>query len=320
MRDELDFIREFPKPKPQKKSLVIQKNAIMPKFGNDCILKYLFPNANYYFFKTWNECFPDGNVNLRMLIYNNAWTKFFDAIQEKKYFKKMERELSKILKSGEIIVPHAEILFNVLNVLSPINVKVVIIGQDPYPQTKIINGKDIPQAVGFSFSAPLNYPTPQSLQNIYSNLYKFKHIQNIPKTGCLSTWVMQGCFLLNAALTTIKGKRNVHGNIWDEFIDDLLTYLNNNFMNIVFIVWGKDANDICKYIDPKKHHIITSSHPSPMGFNKTVKGFSYGYYEKEEDRPQIVYPPFESVDHFGQANEYLKSVGLSPILWDMINH
>src|SRR5581483_9845500 len=116
---------------------------------------------------------------------------------------------------------------------------------------------------GFSFSVPRNYPKAKSLSNIYQNLALFNHIKQIPNSGCLSLWVLQGCFMINASLTTLLGQSNAHKDVWTEFTTDLITYLNSKFENLVFVAWGAHAHNLCRNVDPNRHHIITSSHPSP---------------------------------------------------------
>jgi uracil-DNA glycosylase len=189
-------------------------------------------------------------------------------------------------------------------------------GQDPYPGMNKVKGKMIPQATGISFSVPFNFPKPESLINIYHNLLNFGHIKKIPKSGNLIYWILQGCFMVNASLTTFLREKNVHRCIWRHFTDDLLDYLNKKLKNLVFMVWGKDAHVLCQKIDPKKHYIITSSHPSPLSYGKTFIGSSYGNHN---DAKKIVYPSFKNTDHFGKANKYLEIVGQKGIFWDVID-
>ncbi|XWV25309.1 putative uracil-DNA glycosylase [Tupanvirus deep ocean] len=318
--EDSDDDDELPTTKKQSLKQHFAVTNIEPIIGDRAIIEYLLPDANNYSFKTWNQCFPDKKIVLRSLVFNPAWNDFFNMVERKPYFKKMQSILSDCLaKSNETMLPHAELVFNAFNVLSPKDIRVVIIGQDPYPGANKINGKLIPQATGFCFSAPLNYPTPDSLKNIYENMHMFGHIQNKPTSGCLSAWVLQGCFMINASLTTLYTKKNVHKNVWKNFTDDLLSYINKNYEKIVFLVWGKDAHLLCKYIDPYKHHIITSSHPSPLAYNKTFGGYSYGILKNERDRKDVTYPPFQTTDHFGRVNSYLKSIGKREIIWDLLD-
>lgn len=293
---------------------------IKPIIGNRPTIEYILPNANNYSYKTWNQCFPNKKVILRSLIFNPAWYDFFDIIQNKPYYKKMEKILSDLLeKDNETILPYAELVFNAFNILSPKKIRVVIIGQDPYPGAEKISGKMIPQATGFCFSTPLNYPKPSSLRNIYNNLLTYGHVNKIPEWGCLSMWVVQGCFMINATLTTFYKKICVHKNIWKSFTDDLLSYIDEKCKNVVFLVWGKEAHMMCKYIDPYKHHIITSSHPSPLACDKTFNGYSYGSLKNERDRKEVTYQSFSSIDHFGRVNNYLKTIGQKEIIWNLID-
>lgn len=289
--------------------------------GDKPLTDYIFANVDHYSFKTWQQCFPDNQVNLRSLIFNPGWNEFFDIVEKRPYYKGMERILSNIItKNQETIIPHAELVFNAFNILSPKQIKIVIIGQDPYPSATKINGKLIPEAMGVSFSVPLNYAKPMSLANIYKNLLDFKHIEKIPTTGCLAPWILQGCFMINAALTTVFTKKNAHKEIWKNFTNDLLAYLDSKCKNIVFDIWGKDAHLLCQNIDPIKHHIITSSHPSPLGCNQIFSGVTYGKGKNYKDKKKVVYPSFITTDHFGRINSYLKSVNKREIFWDLINN
>ena len=291
-----------------------------PIIGDRLLSEYIYANANKYSFKTWQQCFPDKKVSLRSLIFNPAWNEFFDIVEKKPYFNGLERILSSYLTKNEYtILPYAELVFNAFNVLSPNQIKVVILGQDPYPGGEKINGKLIPAAMGFSFSAPLNFPKPKSLENIYNNLKEFGHIKKIPDSGCLAYLIMQGCFMINSAFTTFYGKSNVHKETWKSFTFDLMLYLNTKLNNVVFVAWGADAHRLCLNIDPQKHRITTSSHPSPFSFANTFSGKAYGYVKNPADRKDITYPPFKSTDHFGRINEYLISVNKKEIIWDIID-
>lgn len=294
-------------------------NRVKPIIGDRPFLDYIFADANKYTFKSWSECFPDGKVSLRSLVFNNSWNEFFDMVETKPYFKNMEKILSDFMvKSKNSIVPDAELVFNSFNVLSPKQISVVIIGQDPYHGINKIGNKLIPQAMGFSFSVPLNYPKPPSLANIYENLLTFDHIKKIPEGGCLGMWVLQGCFMDNAALTTFHTKANAHQKIWEQFTNDWLEYINEKCENIVFVTWGVFSHKLCLNIDPNRHHIITTSHPSPYSVDSTLNGYSYGKVKNFSERKQVTYPSFRSTDIFGRVNSYLKSVGKKEILWDVI--
>jgi len=235
-KNELDFgsddesveEKNHSKPAPKNKitkttktNILNSNNNVKPKFTNPFILRYLFAVVQTYDFKSWTECFPNNQVMLRSLVFKPCWNDFFNIVMSKPYYNGMERILSKHLeKNEETIVPHAELVFNALNVM-PINkIKVVFIGQDPYYGFTKINNKNIPQAMGLCFSVPLGFPKPPSLKNIYENLLEYHHIQSIPESGCLSSWVVQGCLMLNAALTTFFGKAGTHRQIWESFTKD----------------------------------------------------------------------------------------------------
>jgi len=276
---------------------------------------YIFANVYDYKFLSWSEYFPDKLVKLRKLITNKEWNKFFDIIESKPYFKNIEDALSMLIQNKATILPNPELVFNTLNVLSPKQIRVLFLGQDPYANINSIHTKNglvnIPEAMGFCFSVPLNAPKPPSLRNIYNNLLKYKQIDKIPEGGCLGGWVAQGCFMINSSLTTLHGQFNIHKDLWKEFSNDLLKYIDENCNSLVVCSWGGDAHKICQVLNPLKHHIITSSHPSPLACTKSLNGNGYGKNIKQS----VTYPAFCDLDHFGTINKYLDS----PIIWDVID-
>lgn len=305
---------------PISKNIPKSVEKIKPAFPSRVITDYIYPNANRYNYKNWHECFPDKKVCLKALLINPEWNEFMAIVSSRPYYKKMEKILSDYLcKNEETILPPAELVFSALNVLSPKNIRVVQIGQDPYPGATKINGKYIPEATGISFSVPLNYPRAKSLTNIYGNMIQFGHLKSFPKNGCLGDLVVQGFFMINAAFTTFYGKKNAHKNVWASFTSDLLDYINKKCNNVVFLVWGAEAHRLCQKLDPIRHCIITSSHPSPLGFDKTFVGKAYGPVKNEADRKTVTYSSFKTIDHFGRINEYLKSVGKPEIFYDIID-
>lgn len=282
------------------------------------IINYLFCDPNSYTFGNWKDVFPDNKIKLRNLVFNSRWNNFFDIVEKKSYFSNMEKILSGYLSKNTCpIYPLPELVFNSLNVIAPDRIKVVIIGQDPYINYENINGKDIPQAMGCSFSVPYNYPKPPSLTNIYQNLEDFGHVKKKPDGGCLAGWIMQGCLMLNASMTVFYKQSNSHKSVWQEFTKDLIKYINEKCDKVVFLAWGKDAHTLCLNVDPHKHCIITSSHPSPYAYTNSYTGFQYGL--DIVNRKSTTYPPFKSTDHFGRANEYLKNNGKKEIYWDLID-
>jgi uracil-DNA glycosylase len=281
---------------------------------------------NYTRHIEWKKYYKNTPIKLIKLLKDVSWLPFFDSLN-KNTIKYIENELKNEMKKGEI-VPYPSLLFNSFNIVPAYKVKVVIIGQDPYPSITSIRGVNVPNATGLCFSAPRNITKPKSLINVYSNLHKYGHIKNIPNTGNLYMWALQGCLMINAALTTQCGKPGEHKVLWEIFTRELIAYLNNNFKNLVFLVWGSDAHNLTINVNPKRHKIIVSSHPSPLACNITLNGNKYsgeccnGKEEIQKDKKKksfVVYPPYSKCDHFGDANNYLIDNGIIPILWDTIN-
>lgn len=280
---------------------------------NRCI----FVQVDNYHFKDWQDYFSEGKgVNLLELVTNTTWFDFFYHLQKTPHFDTLQQELSRVVKyhPRHRIVPPAELVFNAFNLTSLNRIKIVIVGQDPYPTVKRIGGVDVAHATGLSFSVPSGLPCAESLKNIFASMIRHGHLRHCPNSGCLSFWALQGCFMINAALTTIAGKRNAHHKMWSDFTKDLIYYINHHCQNLVFIVWGSEANSVCQDIDPVRHLVITSSHPSPMSHNSPLRGNGYGGFKKEK----VSYPSFNSVDHFGLANNYLLANGKSRIFWDVV--
>ena len=143
--------------------------------------------------------------------------------------------------------------------MSPITaIKVVIVGQDPYHQPG--------QAHGLCFSVLKPVPPPPSLKNIYKNLSGNKEIKfTVPKHGDLSKWAQQGVFLLNASLTVEDSKPNSHAKCgWQKFTDQAISVINEQCEKVVFLLWGKPAQDKAKSVNPTKHLVLRTSHPSPL--------------------------------------------------------
>lgn len=271
-------------------------------------------DANKYKFESWPEYFEDGIVNIATLIKNKAWLQFINQEKEEEYFSNINKLLTNMVikESKNIIVPYPDLMFLPENILSPESIHVVIIGQDPYINSQEFNNVLVPQAMGISFSAPLNYPKPESLKNIYKNLYDFKHITTIPESGYLIPWVEQGVLMINSARTTFLGNSNVHQKLWENFTIAQLKYINETCKKVVFLVWGKDALNKVRFINKKKHNLIISSHPSPLSFSGKMTG-------RDKDGNTIVYPSFKETDHFGTANKMLINNEKQPINWNAIN-
>lgn len=284
--------------------------------------RYVFVKGTNYNYKTWRECFPNGQVELRKLLFNAGWYEFLYERLSLPYFKKLEESIGNCLENtNAMIVPPAELVLNAFNLTSPSRIRVVILGQDPYPGGRAIDVEDeriwVPNAMGSCFSVPIDMPISDSEVNIFKNMISFGHLQEMPEGGCLSFWALQGCFLFNAALTTINGKCGAHRSIWQEFTSDVIHYLATNFEKLVFVLWGVDANNLCKDVDPNRHCIISSSHPSPQSCHNTFRGYKYGDKSVRRNKDQT-YPSFMSVDHFGKINQHLVSIGQQPIYWNLV--
>mgnify|MGYP005748508671 CR=1 FL=1 len=263
-----------------------------------------FVDSNNYNYKNWNT-----NISLKKLINSHEWDDFFDNYLDPKILKSIEKNLKTIIKEGDTVYPPPKLLFNSINTTTLKNIRVVFVGQDPYPGE--CKSTKIPYAMGMSFSVPHGCDTPASLKNIYKNMKKFKHIKNMPKSGNLIGWALQGCLFYNTTLTVTKGKSNSHSKIWKEFSRKFIEYLSLKKNNIIFVAWGNYAIDILKNVDRKKHSVLKCSHPSPLSFNKSVN--------RLEDGKNIIIDSFERFDTFGKINEQLIKYGKNPIIWDVLD-
>ncbi|MDD3474868.1 MAG: uracil-DNA glycosylase [Candidatus Dojkabacteria bacterium] len=194
-------------------------------------------------------------------------------------------ELSKKLYSKSVIFPRKRLLFRALELTPFENIKVVILGQDPY--------HDEGQANGLAFSVPKDIKIPPSLKNIYKELNNDLGIP-IPNHGDLSKWAKEGVLLLNSILTVEPHKPASHRNMgWEEYTDGIIKEINDKKEHIVFILWGNYAQEKGKYIDESKHLVIKSPHPSPFSARK-------GFFNSKP---------------FSRCNTYLKENGIGEIDW-----
>lgn len=213
-----------------------------------------------------------------------SWFTQLSSEFEKDYMRKLSLFL-KEEKKTKTIYPLGSKIFNAFNLTPFSKVKVVILGQDPY------HGPN--QANGLSFSVNKSFPIPPSLKNIFKELFDDLGIQP-PNTGCLERWSNQGVLLLNTYLTVEKGKPGSHRNIgWERFTDYVLSKLSENKKNIVYLLWGKHAQEKAKIINRANNKIIMSAHPSPYSAN-------YGFFGS---RP------------FSKANDFLVNTNQTKINW-----
>lgn len=214
-----------------------------------------------------------------------SWKEILDDEYNAPYMQKLRLFLDEERKLGKTIYPPKDEIFAALNLTPFDQVKVVIIGQDPY------HGAN--QAHGLSFSVGKGVKIPPSLVNIYKELSDDLGV-HIPTHGHLETWARQGVLLLNNVLTVEDGKAGSHHNQgWEIFTDKIISVLNEKRENLVFILWGSPAQKKAAKVDSNKHFILKSVHPSPLS---SYRGF-FG------SKP------------FSQTNNFLKSKGIKEIDW-----
>lgn len=223
-----------------------------------------------------------------MEILKNDWKDLLKNEFESPYYLDLRKFLISEYKSS-IIYPNMYDIFNALHYTPYSKVKVVILGQDPYHRPN--------QAHGLSFSVKPGVPAPPSLINIYKELHTDLNCY-IPNNGYLKKWADQGVLLLNTVLTVRASEANSHRNKgWENFTNKIIELVNSKTEPVVFILWGKNAQEKQALITNPIHHIIKSVHPSPLSASRGFFG----------SRP------------FSRTNEFLKSDGLSPIDWQIEN-
>lgn len=223
-----------------------------------------------------------------MEILKNDWKDLLEDEFKSSYYLNLRKFLISEYKSN-IVYPNMYDIFNALHYTPYNKVKVVILGQDPY------HGPN--QAHGLSFSVKPGVPAPPSLVNIYKELHTDLNCY-IPNNGYLKKWADQGILLLNAVLTVRAGEANSHRNKgWENFTNKIIELVNSKTEPVVFILWGKNAQEKQALITNPIHHIIKSVHPSPLSASR-------GFFES---RP------------FSKTNEYLKADGIDPIDWQIEN-
>jgi len=195
------------------------------------------------------------------------WLPFFDENK-----KDLDEIFSKINYDSEIIFPKRKYIFRALFYNSPQDIKLVLLGQDPYINSEIIDKKKIPQACGLSFSVPKTHKKiPPSLQNIFKEIKNCYPGYIIPKDGSLIRWVKEeNILLLNSALTVIEGKSNSHSLLWSDFTNKLIKFVSDKNEKTIFLLMGSFAINKSSLIDITKHKIFTCKHPSPLS---AYKGF-----------------------------------------------
>jgi uracil-DNA glycosylase len=201
------------------------------------------------------------------------------------YMQRLKQFLLLQKQAGKVIYPESKNIFNAFNSTPLDQVKVVILGQDPY------HGPN--QAHGLCFSVQPGIQTPPSLQNMYKEIHRDLGLP-IPNHGFLQSWATQGVFLLNATLTVEQAKAGAHqGQGWEQFTDRAIQIVNEQRAGVVFLLWGSYAQKKGQFIDARKHLILRAPHPSPLS----------------------AYRGFIGCGHFSKVNEYLAGQGQTPIDW-----
>ncbi len=217
----------------------------------------------------------------------NDWAEPLSEEYKKPYYKELYDKEKEEYCNYQVF-PDSEDIFNAFHYTPLHNVKVVILGQDPY--------HDVGQAHGLCFSVKQGVTVPPSLCNIYKEL-KSDLGCYIPNNGYLKKWADQGVMLLNTALTVRAHEANSHKDIgWEKFTDAAIRILNEQDRPIVYLLWGRFAQMKKKMLNNPKHLILEAAHPSPLSVKK-----------------------FYGCKHFSKANEFLKEHGLEPIDWQIEN-
>lgn len=229
-------------------------------------------------------------MNFKPFVLDSGWQTVLEEELCKPYVAQLAAFVEEERARHEVFPPK-ELMFNALRLTPYEKVKVVIVGQDPY--------HGVGQAHGLSFSVPVGVPPPPSLKNIYKELAQDVGIKE-PEHGCLTSWAKQGVLLLNAVLTVRKGEANSHkGMGWERFTDAIIHAVCQKTDPVIFVLWGKSAQDKCLNVDglgsSSKHFILKAPHPSPFSAHSGFLGCK----------------------HFSKINEILKSCRHDPINWGL---
>ncbi len=214
-----------------------------------------------------------------------TWQGIIETEMSKPYMHAVQNFLFEERRAGKVIYPAEENIFRAMDLTPLEDVKVVILGQDPY------HGAG--QAHGLSFSVGRDVKIPPSLRNIYKELNDDLGME-IPLHGHLENWARQGVLLLNTTLTVEAGNAGSHaGKGWDQFTDEIIAHVNALGHGVVFMLWGAHAQGKAKMINRQKHYVLTAPHPSPLSAHRGFLGCK----------------------HFSKANNFLKANGQQEIDW-----
>ena len=215
-----------------------------------------------------------------------SWKNVLSKEFEKEYFDRLTAQLKERIRGGNTIYPPGPLIFHAFALTPFDDVKVVILGQDPY------HGPG--EAMGLCFSVPQGKRRPPSLNNIFKELQEDCGI-SLPDHGDLTGWARQGVFLLNAILTVEHKSPGSHKNIgWQRFTDAVISSLSEHREGIIFLLWGRFAQSKIPLIDQTRHYVLTAAHPSPLARTG-----------------------FLGCKHFSKTNEILTTKGLPPIDWNL---
>lgn len=219
---------------------------------------------------------------------DSAWMKLFRDSHQLNGLKRLQNILNQKNKEGEVIFPTANFILNAFEQTDFNQVKVVIIGQDPY--------HGVGEANGLAFSVNDGVKIPPSLKNIFKEIETEFECEPF-KTGNLTSWAKQGVFLLNTILTVEKDKPLSHQGIgWQAFTSFCVAKISENHEKVIFLLWGNNANQMSQYIDETKHVILSSVHPSPLAAHK-------GFFGN---------------NHFKKTNKILRKMDKEPIDWTLL--
>lgn len=220
------------------------------------------------------------------VLIEESWKKALQEEFDKPYFAGLVSYLHREKAEGKTIFPPGRMIFKAFELTPVDQVKVVILGQDPY------HGPG--QAMGLSFSVPENVPAPPSLKNIFKEIETDLGV-TMSGNPDLEKWARQGVMLLNSILTVRSGEAASHSRIgWQQFTDAVIRCISDNCEGVVFLLWGNYARSKRELIDTSRHHVLEAAHPSPL-----AKGAFFG------------------CRHFSKTNEFLASEGKEPIDWQL---
>lgn len=217
-----------------------------------------------------------------------SWHDVIGAEKTQPYFQKTIETVKQARLAGEVIYPPEADVFTAFKLTDFANLKVVIIGQDPY------HGPN--QAHGLSFSVRQGVAIPPSLRNMYKELALEYADFQMPRHGCLESWATQGVLLLNTVLTVVANQPNSHRELgWEQFTDNVIRAISDKAEPVVFLLWGSHAIKKQRLINATKHQILTAPHPSPLSAHRGFLGCG----------------------HFAKANAILTARGKQPIDWQI---